>query len=565
MKFPYFLGVVIIGLVMILSAQLAEATTTDRIYVTYREYAGNASTSSLSNVGLPEKSQRTSAYEGNWNINYGSEVPDSIKICIEAAAKLWATKIENQQDIYIDIEFGETDNNEVFIVDTWCQESNSILYPAILWHEISNARESDLLYSDVYITFNSQIEWNCSFNSDAQTEGYNMLTQALRAFALSLGFGSSVGQYGLSTDNFEFQNGLPTIFDTHLISNGINFTSLIPGSTAFKNFVESGSVFFDDNNNYKMYSPSSYQPHRSLVFLDNNASLMHYGWNDNTKWLEIDDTTEEILNAIGWETSSSSTSSTSYSPITIRWDGLDANGVGSAYTYKSFVAVAPGLNISTAYWRFKLKNINGVYRTISQGVSPIAFAIQPLSSFDGLYVNMNGDLEGLIEYGCTTTNGQRYTARPLKISLELKPTIKSISDFVVYPTSEYNYKLGFNVNYSGAEYLTVFVIEEDCSIMRSQRVNEPVFAHVISGEISSLYNTWVEIQATNTYGTTTKQIERLANIPSSQNRAYTTAGIEDSGIVIFDTSLYKTEIYTISGQLITWGEEEEELKQSLKS
>ncbi|MCC8115494.1 MAG: hypothetical protein LIP03_16150 [Bacteroidales bacterium] len=62
-------------------------------------------------------------------------------------------------------------------------------------------------------------------------------------------------------------------------------------------------------------------------------------------------------------------------PITILWDGLDANGVGSAYTAQNFVASTPGLTIGSAQWQFKVKTANGDYRTVGQSVNPASFTI----------------------------------------------------------------------------------------------------------------------------------------------------------------------------------------------
>ncbi|MCC8115493.1 MAG: T9SS type A sorting domain-containing protein [Bacteroidales bacterium] len=172
-------------------------------------------------------------------------------------------------------------------------------------------------------------------------------------------------------------------------------------------------------------------------------------------------------------------------------------------------------------------------------------------------------MEGLIKYKCIATDGREYTAQPLNISLELKPLIKSITDFVEYPTSEYNYQLGFTVSYVGADYLTVSVIEEDCSAVRTRWVYEPILAHVVSPEICSLFNTWIEVKATNEYGATTATIERLANLPPTQSQN-STDSIEDLEVDTQDTSLCQIEIYNVSGQFIGRGEDQESLKQSLR-
>ena len=142
---------------------------------------------------------------------------------------------------------------------------------------------------------------------------------------------------------------------------------------------------------------------------------------------------------------------------------------------------------------FYLKNKGGEYISVSTG-NNFDFTINEISNPREYFVNLDGDLEGKVE--CEyMLSGNIFKAAPFSISLELKPEILSIDDVVVISNDDYSFNLLFNVRYTGADYINVEVEEEYNTTVRLYTFEEPFIAHVKTGNITSLYYSWVTIEA----------------------------------------------------------------------
>ncbi len=128
-------------------------------------------------------------------------------------------------------------------------------------------------------------------------------------------------------------------------------------------------------------------------------------------------------------------------------------------------------------------------------------------------VNSNGSLEGRIECNYTI-GGRNQSAAPFALLFELKPVIISIDNVSVIDTGSCQYSLSFDVNYIGADYITVEVEEEYNTTLRTYRFDEPFVALVNTGDITTLYYSWVTVIAANKYGTTSRTLEFA---PSTQS------------------------------------------------
>lgn len=397
-------------------------------------------------------------------------MPDSMKSSIEMAAKIWTARIQNNQPLIIMAKWGECDEEVAFVTEVQYQIKGQLAEPlALLSHKDDELYAQGGVY-DVTMTFNSRHKWNCSFDAGCRSEGLNVLTQSLRAIATGLGFGTSVF---IREGNFmlDFMSQHPTVFDSHIWSNGIRLSTVSPGSSLNQFMRSKDMSFVGDRNTYKVYAPGRFIQSKTLVFLENTDCLMHYDWGPEVKWMDIDDVTIEILNSIGWEL-------TSEDFLEIVCDELGESGIGSAYDSHVFRIETNGKSITSPEWSFTLTRKDGKEEVIKSG-NGMEFEIPAIQNPDKYRINVNGDLEGTVEFKCSYEGGP-LAAKPYRVSLGVKPAILSIANMtrVAVEGSPYNYWLGFDINYRGADEVCVAVEEENNPALVTTDIYEPLFARV---------------------------------------------------------------------------------------
>lgn len=243
------------------------------------------------------------------------------------------------------------------------------------------------------------------------------------------------------------------------------------------------------------------------------------------------------------------------SGLSIICDNISDSGIGSSYEPHSFMLVEESNLISEYNWRFSLKDKQGDYIEISYGFDGI-FTIEPISSPEDYFINVNGDLEGRIECDYTL-DGEQQHAVPLSISLELKPKILSISDITTINNDQYSFSLTFDVHYVGADYVTVEIEEEYNTTLRDYKFYEPFVAHVITGNITNLYYSWVTIRVSNKYGTTSETLK----FPPSYGASVETIPDESSDF----STIREIIVYHIDGRQVFIGTGADFEKQVFKS
>lgn len=472
---------------------LALSQTTKRQYIRYTEKVC-PNGSHFRNQGIPKKPQRVSNNAGTIVFCYDDVLPDSIQIALNAAKKMWESKLPIKVPIYISVSFESLGNEISMIADVSHSGDDNVQgYPSTLASQItgdSSSPESP----DGLIYFNSDINWNCNFSDESVSE-YNLPTMALRGIARCLGFGSSVI---LDEEEFAYSFEYRTNFDKLLFCNGKNLSSIAEGSQEMANFATSDNVYaVTKSQRYKVFAPSEFIPDVSLCYLEDDNTLMSHDLGQGNISLSIDDTTSDILRAVGWDLP--------LSGLKINCNDITDNGIGSSYSSHTFTLAKESENISGYKWRFLLKNKNEDYVQISTGTNDF-FTISKVSSPSNYYVNVNGDLEGRIECDYKI-NGKYYNAVPFALSLELKPVINSIDNITVINSGPNVFSLMFNVNYTGADEVSVEVEEEYNTTLRDYCFYEPYIAHVKTGDITSLYYSWVTIIVSNKYGSAYETLE----------------------------------------------------------
>lgn len=497
---------------------------------------------------IESKEQRVNSKAGSIRLIYEDNLfPDSMLVSIRAAVEIWEAKLCNKQPIFLYLNYYDlNDDNLSMLCDVVYFESSDGSLPSALKSQIIND-DGGVDAPDAMISFNSAVKWNCNHNSQSNINGVNVFSSMMRAVALSLGFGTSATV-------FEDVPGVvfPTApyisrFDSLIRSNtGIWMKDLKSGSRELSDFMSLGSqsgcviYAYKDETPYKLYSPRSYELGKSLVYLDNPNSLMHYDFGIGDKRFQIDNTTIELLNAVGWNIAPNPSDPT----LEIISTQLDETGLGSAYeNYIFIVKNNSNKKITNPRWTYKLfDKESGAPITIQTATSD-QFEIQPVLNPGNFYLTTNGDLKGEINFQCTI-DGVEYSAHPYIVSLELKPIIKAISDIEIIDHPHLNSRSVLcKVTYTGADYIVAAVEEDYSSSIVTYHINEPFLAHLQIDNITLRYSAWIDIKVSNKYGSTMETIELS---PTYIQNSF--AGIEDVGSQYLEDE--KIEIFNLEGVLI---------------
>lgn len=515
--------------------------TNGRKYVRYVEKVRQGVGSFVSSP-VPSKTHRVSSKRGNINLIYDETLPDSIKTALNYAKNMWEAKIPTKQPIYIQAIFEPMATDIATTVEVVYDEmpdSSTFYYPSALIAQITDTPFGEPDSPDGFVIFNSELVWNCCFQSASSASGYNLPTMAMRGIARCLGFGTSVYEYDYEI--FSFYNEYPSFFDSNLHVGSTSLSDLKGYTSEIAQFVKSNNVYYrTGTNSYKIYAPQQYNPGLSLCTVEDEQSLMSYSLAQGDVSLNIDGTTTDILRHLGWEF-----------PIVnrqIKCNDIGEDGIGSSYIPHTF-SLLNSEGISGYEWKFYVKVKSSDYKLVSTGNSA-EFSIEKITPSDDLLINTNGDFEGRIECAYIE-NGTEQNAIPFSISLEQKPIILSIDNFQRINTDNYGFNLLFNVNYVGADNIDVEIEEEYYSGIRLYTINEPNIAHVKTGNITALYYSWVTIEVTNKYGSAYETFEYA---PVYGNK---TASINQMRIQ------NKIQLYNLNGNIVFEGLKEQLTNQSV--
>ena len=487
-----------IGLLLTIPV-FAEAQKSEISYFTFYQYA-NPSSINTNQSRFPQKSARHNKQSGSFILTF-DEVPDSIQTAIRAASEFWASQIKNRQPIRIGFSFmslSDFGENLATLTTASYWTGSTPIMPSALYAHINNLQISDEDVPDGIIWINSDLKWNCAFTPDKiAPTSLNIYSHILRSIAVCLGFGTSVSIFNPDEGLCFQENGCPSVFDNLIFSKKGRLSEFSDYSTELADFMTTSPTYVSkEDTSHMLYSPQEYALGESLIYLNNDQSLMHYGLGYGDVFFNIDNTTIEILNEIGWDIQEPK-------PTTILCNDISEDGIGSAYTEHTFM-----LSDESA------TNHNWILNVFDKNSNPITLChstdnqfIIPAIGDNPIYKrNINGDIHGSIE--CNYIKNGISNTVTFSLSLELKPTINSIYDIKRHwLNTSPNFGLTFCVDYSGADYLTLYIEQEYNSAIVEQTVNEPFIAHAsIRSLIPIVYN-WIDITVTNKYGSVTETIE----------------------------------------------------------
>lgn len=183
---------------------------------------------------------------------------------------------------------------------------------------------------------------------------------------------------------------------------------------------------------------------------------------------------------------------------------MDTDGIGSAYLTHTF-SLENDEDVASYLWHFYLMDQQGEYVEVAGGDTAPSFAITEIEDPEK-YAISDGCLSGVVECLYSTSDTQ-YRTILFPVTLELKPIILNVSNIVKHPVEEWYFYVTFDVEYRGADKLSVETEEDYSTIMTVKDYYEPLLAHPSSYPVHSLYYSWITIVVRNEYGTAEKTLE----------------------------------------------------------
>jgi len=488
----YYLVVLAMGLFAIFSQRI---NAQEFESVTYSDTYTDGTPDDF-NMPLLSKEYRSSRYASS--IKYDrTDIPADINICIETAINIWEACILNHTTFVIDIRYEPIDvdiRTEVYYNRT----SEGYIPVALFNEQLSQYATSP----NNTIVINSNTIWDCSTGGNGSSDGKNLTFGLLRSIARILGFGSTVA---LNANN-EFYFSLKrdySLFDKLVVdSNGKRLSEIRlnggrPSSDLSTYINTSGKSFWLTNGtiNYQLANPPYNTELPPFTFLADQGSLMRPTLTKGAQVLQVDQATQDILNAIGWNIKQDN-------PISIISDDVDDTGLASAYASHIFRIESAGHIISNPIWTLEMPLKDETVQAIVIHDQNGTCTINPLTDTDSYYINVNGDIECILKLTCTI-DGVQIASSQFKLYFELKPTFENVLITKIVDNSPYaSYDAYYKAYYRGTDKITVSVEEEYSPQRRSWHIGEQNLSEGIVDHITAPFCAWLDFTAENKYGKT---------------------------------------------------------------
>ena len=498
-----FMRCIMLCWICFISSFFCRMAAQDSIAVTYSDYYTSNNTKPNRLPILP-KAQRVNKNSSTIVVT-NSDIEEQAKKCVEYAISVWEASILNCDSIFIQVKVENI--KEDIRTTVRYNVIDSTYMPSALERYKDPTKKHDISSPDGIITINSNTIWDYSLEDNISPNGNNLTYGIMRAIARILGFGSSITIK--DPDNYicSLQRGYSVFDELVTNSNGIKLTSINPNegkpNEELKSYINApGQTFWVNANSrqYQLQSPPYTADTPPFVFLKDENSLMRSDLQVGSYAFQVDETTQAILNKLGWNTQSPS-------QIKIVSDDIPDTGLASAYESHRFSIERGTLSIQNPKWEFILPLANGKTQSILLVDNNLSSTIAPITNEELYKINPDGDIEGVLQFSCSI-NGKEVRALPFKIHLELKPLIEYASIAKIVDNSPLaSYDAYYKVKYRGAEYIKVSVEEEYASRLKTWYTKEPYIAFGIADHITSPYYAWIDFIAENKYGKSIYTIE----------------------------------------------------------
>lgn len=488
-----------------ISAFAQEITSINYVDNFQQESTGNYINLPFRAKGLRKNAQRG----GNIIIHPRLGIADSLKRAIKIAANLWEDYLPIGTELNIGVELGNVENDMETNVCLYI-DSQQLVPSSIYRNLIKGEYVFDNL--DAMITLSNTTNWKCNYGEGVQSGEKNLTTAMLRAIAITLGFGTTVvqktGRNGAEIITFSESGNNYTPFEQLVYnSSGQALTSINRGNKRNDNLAlrsysqpaDSLLVMLNNSSSYKLYAPTPFVKNRSMIFLDESSSLMHYNNLAGNKFLAIDDITLNILKEIGWDVETES--------MSIYCNEIPQTGIPSAYGTYTFRVNNYNPSIENTRWEYVILNNSQEYELVSQQTGGVTFDVCLTSeNISSPYINSDGDIEGIVKL-IYTLNGQEKVLT-YSLTLECAPKILGILNQQAHFEGHFAlYGYSFTVDYVGSQTINIGVEQEYSPYYDNYIVTEPYLAHAYIQGLSRGNMVWIDISVSNEYGSDLYTIE----------------------------------------------------------
>lgn len=394
---------------------------------------------------------------------------DEQKFAFQYALKLWEEAIPFSKPIYIKVTFNASGSNAYTTsvgirTNTFEDPQSTVNYPMALNAQKTNIFDNEhqlRSIPDMTINFNKNMDlWDFGTdpNIPLSEEKYDFVTEALRAIAKGLGFGSS----SIREENqisFNVRPGTSYIFDSHIKDTSNTYlTSFSPYTSELNTFVKNPLYWDRDNyTDYQLYtsentfnkyatltyfSPSSFEDQEKLLMMPQcNGRVHHIG----SKILDI-------LEDIGWQRNEELKIYNNEIPES----GIVEHQPGRILTF----TCTPNPLINNYKWSFDITQKDATFRNISTGTEAI-FQIQLPSKYENTDDHIStGAIKGRIHIEATTINNKTLQA-DYALFINYYPQAPEIEVIDIISTGDYTCDIVLGFGAFGAEFYDIEVIDED--------------------------------------------------------------------------------------------------------
>lgn len=428
----------------------------------------------------------------------------SMKDCLQTAARYWGATIQNRVPIHIKVSMLPELQDELALCDVVFYESTPTSITPSALHIQDTGEENNNDDPDANIWLNPAKQWDTTIGEVNFPEGISLYTCALRSIAVCLGFGSSVTSFDGVNPTFQWDGHLSKFDELIIDSSGKRLADCQTDDNALKSFVTpaSGKSIYvcSQSPEYKMYSPATFRQRESLVYLDNPQSLMHYGIGTGDRNFKIDNVTASLMNQIGWG-------------VPMNLDGqitcsnIDETGHGVALAPHTFkLKLNTPATIDTYFWELRLFNEDDETPVAYAKSTNSEFKVDGITKTEGYQELPGGELRAEVRL-TVTINGQKYEVNPLSLKLSQEPYFSFVSPVNLQQSAEDGYKdIMFGVNCLGASEFSVIVTEWASSFYHVYTFETDGKLHIHAAIPHVDFSDLVEFEfiANNSYGTTTR-------------------------------------------------------------
>lgn len=420
-------------------------------------------------------------------------IPQNVKECLEIASALWSNAIKDSSFVNIQVKY-ENDLSDDIITEVSYKLNGKIAIPS----SFGNFDESTSKCSGI-IHINSSVEWDYKFGENSDSNKRNLTFGLLRSIGRILGVGSTIRKD--EDNNYKSVFGRAySNFDCLVIRSDNKHLHEIPRTgtkvnPALKEYIEADGMTFYVSNNTDIYDlhngpfSAGYPP---FCALSDGLMAPEIGIGDY--YLNIDDSVLGVLEMLGWDVVKNN--------VFITSDDMENDGTLTAWKDHVFYLSDKINGINNSRWHF---TIPLVYETFETDLTDDEESCVITKLFDYFHPedvlsSSDGIINCYLDYSFYKDKIP-LKFKPIEIKLNQKPKIFEVNiTEIEFSDDDYSYRVHFEVEYGGKNYILVSTEEEYGHIIQTVSIDQPEKATGVTPWVYSEGYVWIDFTVNNEYG-----------------------------------------------------------------